>query len=221
MKSYSFRNGFTLIELLTVIAIIGILAAILIPVVGSVRESARSSQCVSNLRQLGLAMEFYLEDRRDELYPTANGIGEGKTEIWYWELWPYTADGMRYETQHNPSDPLPTVFNCPTALMTYSDARPGAFWRTYGINLMLARGAASLRVKRSGVPEPTMTALGDSTCGGGGKGPWHPAINAKQVNFIHGDGANIVFADYHVERVRREEVPTSNFEFPFFNPEPR
>ena len=44
------RSGFTLIELLTVIAIIAILAAILIPVVGSVRASARSSVCQSNLR---------------------------------------------------------------------------------------------------------------------------------------------------------------------------
>lgn len=56
------HSAFTLIELLTVIAIIGILAAILIPVVGAVRESARNAQCVSNLRQIGMAFVASSDD---------------------------------------------------------------------------------------------------------------------------------------------------------------
>lgn len=73
--------GFTLIELLTVIAIIGILAAILIPVLGSVREQARRAACGSNLRQISTAIHQYANDNNDRMPPIADGYaGTGAGE---------------------------------------------------------------------------------------------------------------------------------------------
>jgi prepilin-type N-terminal cleavage/methylation domain-containing protein/prepilin-type processing-associated H-X9-DG protein len=90
------RSAFTLIELLTVIAIIGILAAILIPVVGSVRDRARSAQGLSNLRQLGLAVNLYADDHGERLppwadFPVATRENPNPTQPrWQWIIAPYT-----------------------------------------------------------------------------------------------------------------------------------
>ena len=62
------RRAFTLIELLVVIAIISILAAILFPVFQGIRENARRTVCLSNMRQIGLAASMYVQDQ-DGRYP--------------------------------------------------------------------------------------------------------------------------------------------------------
>jgi prepilin-type N-terminal cleavage/methylation domain-containing protein len=64
------RRGFTLIELLVVIAIIAILAAILFPVFAQARAAARKTGCLSNMRQIGIAIEMYASDH-DQRYPQA------------------------------------------------------------------------------------------------------------------------------------------------------
>ncbi|MCJ7751682.1 MAG: DUF1559 domain-containing protein [Armatimonadetes bacterium] len=64
------REGFTLIELLVVIAIIGILAAMVFPVFARARESARKAVCLSNVKNIALAIQMYLADNNDTFPPS-------------------------------------------------------------------------------------------------------------------------------------------------------
>ncbi|EIP98252.1 prepilin-type N-terminal cleavage/methylation domain-containing protein [Opitutaceae bacterium TAV1] len=73
-------RAFTLIELLTVIAIIGILAAIIIPTVGRVRQSARAARSTSNLKQIAQAALSYVNDNKQHFPYRSNNSGSGA--IW-------------------------------------------------------------------------------------------------------------------------------------------
>src|SRR6266478_657333 len=82
----AYSTGFTLVELLTVIAIIAVLAAIVMPVFASVRGKARETTCVSNLRQIGLSIRMYAQDY-DELYPWAVDPADKYTPV-IWDQYP-------------------------------------------------------------------------------------------------------------------------------------
>lgn len=78
-------GGFSLIELLTVIAIIGILAAIIIPTVGKVRETAQRTVDSNNLREIGKAAAIYATDNRDVLpNPGSSRPVNAPTQYWQW-----------------------------------------------------------------------------------------------------------------------------------------
>ncbi len=78
------RRGFTLIELLVVIAIVALLAAILFPVFAQAREKARQTQCLSNLRQIGLGVLQYAQDNDEMVVHTELGGDVDDAHEYYW-----------------------------------------------------------------------------------------------------------------------------------------
>ena len=86
MKS---RKGFTLVELLVVIAVIGILIALLLPAIAATRDGARAVVCKSNLRQIGLSLHTYAEGHGGR-FPWTEHSDEDKS--WIVTLSPYLED---------------------------------------------------------------------------------------------------------------------------------
>ena len=129
------RNGFTLIELLVVISIIALLIAILLPALGAARESARLSQCSSNLRQQGIGTMFSANDRKGQLPLVSEENGgiwnmqQNHASRWFllrnnnWNL------GTIWTDQTIPN---PEVFYCP------SQEHPGFAWSSYRNNFPTA-----------------------------------------------------------------------------------
>jgi prepilin-type N-terminal cleavage/methylation domain-containing protein/prepilin-type processing-associated H-X9-DG protein len=110
------KSGFTLIELLVVIAIISVLAAILFPVYATVRENARKTACLSNLRQIGTAARLYVQDYDETLFPPVyrrTGPAMPYSSLFYvpsWVSWPellqpYTASVSIFTCPDRPDTP--------------------------------------------------------------------------------------------------------------------
>lgn len=116
--------GFTLIELLVVVAIIAVIAALLLPALGKMQESGRTAQCLSNMRQMGIAVRLYAQDN-DGLLPWGKSAGSGS--VWSDAIAPYAGVEGPAGSWSTPIG----VMECPSARF---DSVPLAWGKGYAMN---------------------------------------------------------------------------------------
>lgn len=211
-----FRLGaFTLIELLTVIAIIGILAAILIPTVASVRKMARGAACVSNLRQIGVAMQNHVTEHKvlpvpdEDLTPWYNNYWMSKLQPYLEKRTANSADAFSQKALNYDG-----VFRCPGKPGWDISQSNGPIMVSYGMNIFNASDGSAKKLARQmeqfQMPGLTMLVMDratrDPATGEWGKsGVGTYIINSDYIyknrlgQWHQGGKDNILFLDGHVE----------------------
>lgn len=226
------QRAFTLIELLVVIAIIAILAGMLLPALSKAKSQASKTKCVSNLKQIGVAMAMYTDDNQDHM-PYAwwyNASGDSAdVNNFHYLLQPYLKSTVfKSGTRTTNSDFATLVYPCPDRLRenhwrsykTYNSGTPGNPWKiSYALSqftlVSFPSAVTSPKTeKMSAVLRPAETLAGADVS----MELNHPAIsnlgragdNTYDIGWRHGNRhpegvANILYFDYHVAaRARRQ-----------------
>ncbi len=214
-------RAFTLIELLVVIGIIGVLGAILLPVVNSAREEAVSVRCKSNLRQLGLAMALYIEHHNGHLMPVHNSF----TDYWFGSrssphsrvfdrttgyLYPFL--GVTRAVELCPGFSPDTRFDGQLVGYAYN------FYEVLSSGGETYRKGLGPQVNYSQIRNPSrVVVFADGARVMGGNVEENYYLHTPQgapggfpsVHFRHNGQANVLFADWRVESVRPQQTATS------------
>ena len=199
-----------MVELLTVIAIIGVLAALVMLALGRVRESARRSTCANNLRQIASGLFLYASEHQRQLPPVSKSWPPAsQQDTWGYAIWSYI--GYRNEDFNDPANDLVfqnggvpdrNIFQCPTTQVDPTPA-PGVNLRSspysYGLNSNpIGSGTvywtASVRLNQIKTPAQTAMVLESDfpLADSAGYRLWYGMIP-------HAGGTNVAFYDGHIE----------------------
>ena len=182
-------RAFTLVELMVAVAVIGILAGVLLPVLSRARETARRTRCLSNSRQLALATDAYREDNRD----------------WYPPMWVADSPPTRWMNLLKVYVESYDMYDCPSSKHTKCPWDP-EIYMAYGMNVYNFGGVCMwYSVQADSVEVPTQTILfADAIDGkyyvGSGSRFRDPV---QFVDYRHTDGFVAGFFDGHTEHLRQ------------------